>query len=287
LFAFSRYILKDTEGLLSSDNGVDGRLMSDNIEAHRLAKRTTLSNGNDISVLDRKCRRAVHSNVLMSLLETPVLGNVVQVVPADGNGALHLGANDQSFEDASTDGDITCKGALLVDKVALNGSGRSLDSETYRPGEAHGLLNLSTNGTLTSHKDGILALVGLFVLIALNVFLWNARHLSSAIEKDLNKQRGNEQDKRLVLSAVCLLNASFQRSTTQKQRIEYSSEGKTKTDRLIAIARKKPEHGVMRHVHISTATAMTFKGRLLSLFQPGSHSFHFFSAINAENNPPG
>jgi hypothetical protein len=115
----------------------------------------------------------------MPLLETPVLGNVVQIVPADNNGALHLGANDESLEDASTDGDIAGEGALFVHKVSLNGSGRSLDSETYRPGEAHGLLDLSTNGTLTRHKDGILALVGLFVLIALNVFLWNARHLSS------------------------------------------------------------------------------------------------------------
>lgn len=233
LIVFSSLYLKDTEGLFSSED-IDGRLVSHNVEADRLAERTALSNSNNIPVLDRKCRRAVHSNVLVPFLETPVLGNVVQVVPADNNGALHLGANNKSLEDASTDGDIASKRALFVHIVALNGSGRSLDSETDRLGETHGLLDLSTNGTLACHKDGILALVGLFVLIALNVILCNPHHLTSVIEKDLYKQRGNGQDKGSVLSLFGILVESLQ-STIERINL---GRGKAKDNNFNA--RKEP-----------------------------------------------
>jgi len=43
-----------------------------------------------------------------------VLGDIVEVVPADDNGTGHFGGNNLSGEDAATDGDVTSEGALLV-----------------------------------------------------------------------------------------------------------------------------------------------------------------------------
>ena len=48
-----------------------------------------------------------------SLLRT-VLGDVVEVVPADDEGAGHLGRDDTAGEDTATDGDVASEGALLV-----------------------------------------------------------------------------------------------------------------------------------------------------------------------------
>lgn len=183
--------LKHTEGLLSGA-GVNGGLMGYHVEPHRLAERTALSNGNDITILHVKGRRAVHSNVLMPLFETPVLGNVVQVVPANNNCTLHLGGNDKTLENATTDGDIAGKGALLVHIVSLDSIIGSLESKTNRLGVAHGLLVPGTNDTLACHENGILALVSLFVLIALNVLLLNARH-GVKRKKDLRQQESETE----------------------------------------------------------------------------------------------
>lgn len=115
-------------------------------------------------------------NILVSLLKTTVLSDVVQIVSADDNCSLHLGRDHLSLEDSSTNRNISSEWALLVHVWVFNGGIRSLDAKSNVLHETHGLLAGRANGTLTSDKDGILLLVSLFVLIALNVFLWNSNH---------------------------------------------------------------------------------------------------------------
>lgn len=67
---------------------------------------------------------------LVALLVTVVLGDEVEVLATDDDGALHLGGDDLTSEDAATDGDITGEGALLVDVVALNGLLGGLETKT-------------------------------------------------------------------------------------------------------------------------------------------------------------
>lgn len=50
----------------------------------------------------------------MSLLVTRVLGNVVEVLAADDQGAVHLGRDNGASQDTATDGDEAGEGALLV-----------------------------------------------------------------------------------------------------------------------------------------------------------------------------
>jgi hypothetical protein len=56
----------------------------------------------------------VGSEVLVALLVTVVLGDVVEVLAADDDGAVHLGRDDTASQDTAADRDETGERALLV-----------------------------------------------------------------------------------------------------------------------------------------------------------------------------
>ena len=170
--------LEDAEGLLAGV-GVLGGLVSDDVEPDGLGEGTALSDSDDVTLLDVEGGGAVGGKVLVTLLETTVLGDVVEVVPADDDGVLHLGGDDDALEDAATDGNVAGEGALLVDVVALDGGGGGLDAKADGADEAHGLLAAVADRALAGDEDGILALVSLLVLVALDVLLSETGHDSS------------------------------------------------------------------------------------------------------------
>lgn len=94
----------------------------------------------------------------MTLLIAIVLFDVVQVVTTDYNGALHLGRDDLSSEDASTDRDVSGKGALLVNVGTADGSFGGLEAKTniLEPASSLAL----RNDTLVVLEDGFLLLEG-------------------------------------------------------------------------------------------------------------------------------
>ena len=57
----------------------------------------------------------------MALLKMFLLSDVVEVVSADDDGPLHLHFGHHAGQDAPLDGDITSKGAFLVNVGALDG----------------------------------------------------------------------------------------------------------------------------------------------------------------------
>lgn len=166
--------LENAERLLAGNHTL--RFVRDDIESNRFGERAALSNGNDIAFFYREGWRAVHGNVLVTLLETTVLGNVMQVVSSHNNRSLHFRRNDKSLKNTSSDRDITGEWALLVNVTSFDGARRCLDAETDVANETHGLLLFVTNGTLAGHKDGSLLLIGLFVLVALDILTGNTRH---------------------------------------------------------------------------------------------------------------
>jgi len=56
----------------------------------------------------------VHSQVLVPLLVTSILGDKVKIFTADDSSTVHLGRNDSSREDTATNRYKASKGALLV-----------------------------------------------------------------------------------------------------------------------------------------------------------------------------
>ena len=157
------FCLEHAEGLFASTSR-RSRFMSDNIESDSLGKRTALSNGDDITFLDSEGRTAVNSNVLVSLFKTTVLGNVMQIISTDNDGTLHLGGDDQTLEDTSTNTDISSERTFLIHIGTFNGSIWSLDTQTNITDKTHRFLTFATNSSLTSYKDGILLLISLFML---------------------------------------------------------------------------------------------------------------------------
>lgn len=81
---------------------------------YSLAQRPALSDGNLVTLLNSERRRDVGRDVLVALLVTVVLGDVVEVVAADDEGAVHFGGDDSTSQDTSTDGDKTSERTLLV-----------------------------------------------------------------------------------------------------------------------------------------------------------------------------
>lgn len=137
--------------------------MSHNIELDRLGQGTALSNSDNITLLDREARTAVGVNILVTLLITLVLGDVVEVVPANDNCTLHLGGDDKALDNLTTNGNVSGEGALLVNVVALNGCIGGFDSKPDVFDPSHGLHLFSVDITLTGNENCILRLVGFFV----------------------------------------------------------------------------------------------------------------------------
>jgi len=154
--------LEHTESLLSGLGTLS--LMGDDVELDSLGQRTALSNSNNVTLVDREAWGAVCVDVLVTLLETTVLLDVVKVITTDDNGALHLGGDDKTLENLSTNGNISSEGALLVDVVSLDGSIGGLNAKADILHPAHGLDLFGVDVTLACNENGILALVGLFVL---------------------------------------------------------------------------------------------------------------------------
>ena len=140
--------------------------MGDNIEQDSLGQRTALSNGHNITLLHAEAGAAMRMNILVTLLETTVLLDVMKVVPPDNNRALHLGRDDKSLKDLSTNGDIASEWTLLVDIISLDGGIGGLDTQSNILDPTHGLdiLDVLGDTTLAGDENGILRLVGLFVL---------------------------------------------------------------------------------------------------------------------------
>lgn len=86
----------ESEGLL----GVAGLSLGvnlDNVEADGLGKGSALADGHDVTLLNTgEGGGAVSGQVLVSLLESVVLLDVMQVVSSDNDGSSHLSRNNDT-----------------------------------------------------------------------------------------------------------------------------------------------------------------------------------------------
>ena len=76
----------------------------DDVESNSLGDWSTLTDGNNVTDLDTESWGNVNWDVLVSLFVSVVLWNVMQVSPSDDNGTVHLGGDDGTGQDLTTDG---------------------------------------------------------------------------------------------------------------------------------------------------------------------------------------
>ena len=86
----------ESEGLLATARFSLG-VNLDHVEADGLGEGSALANGHDITFLNTgESGGAVSGEVLVSLLESVVLLDVMQVVSSDNNGSSHLSRNNNT-----------------------------------------------------------------------------------------------------------------------------------------------------------------------------------------------
>lgn len=91
------------------------------VESNGLGDWSTLTNGNNVTNLDTESWGDVDWNVLVSLFVSVVFWNVVQVVSSDDDGTVHLGGNNGTRQDLTTDGNQTSEWTLLVNVRTFDG----------------------------------------------------------------------------------------------------------------------------------------------------------------------
>lgn len=182
-----------------------------------------LTNGSDITFLDRECWRNVSWNVAMTFFETTVLLHVVKIITADDDGAVHLGRDDNTLKDATTDGYIRGERALLVDVSSFDCSLWGFETKTNVLVETSFLaLALSEDTLLSANKDVGLLLECTFVLIHF-VYFYPDIHETNERRQTARHQQNTASladyySKRKSCANLLLINISLSLSpVTQKQ----------------------------------------------------------------------
>ena len=107
------------------------------------------------------------SEVLVTFFVTLVFLDVVKVITADDDGALHLRGLDDALEDAATDVDITSEGAFLVNVRSadsfLGGLVTKTDVLPPSDGFVVGPLGESLAGALENPRLLLVSLFDLFI----------------------------------------------------------------------------------------------------------------------------
>merc|ERR1719198_2403139 len=145
----------------------------EDIKAHSLRQSAALPDCDNVTLLHIEARRAMRSHVVVALLETVVLLDVVQVVAANDDCALHLCGDGHAFQDFAADADIASEWGLLVHIVTFLCLLWCWEPESDAA-RIPGLLitTLLSKQPFGAKEDCILLLKGLFVLIHGFTKLW-------------------------------------------------------------------------------------------------------------------
>jgi hypothetical protein len=144
--------LKQTELLTS---GTKDLVLLDlhHVEADGLGQRAALSDGHDITFLNIEARGAVSVEDGVTLLETLVLLDQMQVATMDNDGVFHLGGDAHTLDDFTTDGNISSKWAFLVKIFTVFGFFWGLERQTNVSPVTIDFGVLFTQDTFVSYKD--------------------------------------------------------------------------------------------------------------------------------------
>jgi hypothetical protein len=173
IFLYLKYLRTHASSVKVEDTELLGLLGEDlqDVESDSLGEGSALATDNGVTVLNSESGGAVDGGVLVSLLESVVFLDVMEVISSDDDGSGHLGGNDNTLNDLASDGDVAGEGALLVDVLALNGGGGGLEAQTDV------LVVSNTLGRLLGEE--ILGVQEVTVLLLESVVVLNIRHFWS------------------------------------------------------------------------------------------------------------
>ena len=141
------------------------------VESDSLGQRSALASNDGITFLNLEARRNVYGSVLMSLLESVVFSDHMEVISSDDDGSVHLGRDDNTLNDLSSDADITSEGALFIDVGAFNSFSGGLEAKADVSVVSKALGGLADEEFLGVEEDTVLLLEG---SLDLSHFYWDA-----------------------------------------------------------------------------------------------------------------
>lgn len=98
------------------------------VESNGLGDWSTLTDDNNITFLDTEGWGDVSGNVLVSLFVSVIFWNIVQVFSSDDDGSVHLGGDNSTSQDLTSDRDVTDEWTLLVNVRTFNSGGWGLET---------------------------------------------------------------------------------------------------------------------------------------------------------------
>ena len=98
-------------------------LDSKGVVSNSLGDWSALSDGKDISNSDSlESWGKMSGKIVMSLLESVILLDVMEVISSQDDGVSHLGGKDDTFTDSSSDRNVRGEWAFLVNILSLHGA---------------------------------------------------------------------------------------------------------------------------------------------------------------------
>ena len=106
-------------------------LDSENVVSNGLGDWSALSDGEDISDSNSlESWGKMGRKVVMSLLESVIFLDIMEVISSQDDSSSHLGGKDDTFTDSSSDRNVRSEWAFLVNILTLHGVGWGFETES-------------------------------------------------------------------------------------------------------------------------------------------------------------
>lgn len=104
-------------------------LDSEGVVSDSLGDWSALSDGEDISDSDSlESWGKMGRKVVMSLLESVIFLDIMEVISSQDDSSSHLGGKDDTFTDSSSNGNVRGEWAFLINVRSLHGGGWSFET---------------------------------------------------------------------------------------------------------------------------------------------------------------
>ena len=138
--------------------------LAEHVEADSLGEGSALANSHDVTDDESEGGGLVASHGVMTLFESVVLSDVMEVITTDDNVVLHFVGDNDTLENSASDGDVSGERALVVNPLAFDCLFGGLETKSDLLVESNATACLFGDEFFGVEEDTDLFLVGFFVL---------------------------------------------------------------------------------------------------------------------------
>ena len=141
-------------------------LDSEDVVSDSLGDWSALSDGEDISDSDSlESWGKMGRKVVMSLLESVIFLDIMEVISSQDDGVLHLGGEDNTLTDSSSNGDVRGEWAFLINIRSFHGGSWGFETKSDLFVISVSLVSLFGKHFFAVLENSNLLLISFFVLV--------------------------------------------------------------------------------------------------------------------------